>query len=153
MQGEFFPTLLFGFHKGENMDKSPHKSDFVSVNGIRLHYLDWGGSGEPLLFLPGLGNSAHIFDGFAPLFTDKFRVLALTRRGHGDSDHPESGHDVDTLTEDIRCFMDELNIEKASGMWEIGIICFGEHESNYEIIEASHDVSSIAFGHTSVVLA
>ena len=113
MQGEFFPTLLFGFHKGGKMDKSPHKSNFVNVNGIRLHYLDWGGEGETLLFLPGLGNTAHIFDDFAPCFTDRFHVLALTRRGHGDSDHPESGYDVDTLTEDIRCFMDELNIEKA----------------------------------------
>jgi len=35
------------------MDKSPHQSDFVNVNGIRLHYLDWGGTGETLLFLTG----------------------------------------------------------------------------------------------------
>jgi len=95
------------------MDTSPHKSDFVNVNGINLHYLDWSGEGETLLFLTGLGNSAHIYDDFAPRFTDKFRVLALTRRGHGDSDYPESGYDVHNLTEDIRCFMDELKIEKA----------------------------------------
>src|SRR6185295_6344375 len=95
------------------MDISPHKSEFVSVNGIKLHYLDWGGDGDVLLFLTGLGNSAHIFDDFAPRFTDQFRALALTRRGHGDSDYPESGYDVHTLTEDVRCFMDELNIEKA----------------------------------------
>jgi len=95
------------------MDTSPHKSDFVNVNGIRLHYLDWGGEGETLLFLTGLGNSAHIFDNFAPRFTDEFRVIALTRRGHGDSNYPEAGYDVHTLTEDLHCFMDELNIEKA----------------------------------------
>jgi non-heme chloroperoxidase len=95
------------------MDKSPHKSDFVNANGINLHYLDWGGEGETLLFLTGLGNSAHIFDNFAPRFTDRFRVLALTRRGHGASDYPKAGYDVHTLTEDIRCFLDELNIEKA----------------------------------------
>jgi pimeloyl-ACP methyl ester carboxylesterase len=55
-----------------------------------------------------------IFRQFAPRFNDKFRVLALTRRGHGDSDCPENGYDADTLTEDIRQFMDYLNIEKAS---------------------------------------
>jgi hypothetical protein len=33
------------------MDKSPHKSDFVHVNGINLHNLDWGGNGDVLLFL------------------------------------------------------------------------------------------------------
>ena len=95
------------------MDTSPHKSDFVNVNGIRLHYLDWGGSGDVVLFLAGMGCNAHIFDHFAPRFTDKFHVIALTRRGHGESDHPEAGYDVDTLTEDIRQFMEVLEIDKA----------------------------------------
>ena len=95
------------------MDKSPHKSDFVHVNGINLHYLDWGGSGELLLFLAGMGCNAHIFDDLAPRFTDSFQVMALTRRGHGESDHPETGYDVDTLTEDLCQFLDALGIEKA----------------------------------------
>jgi pimeloyl-ACP methyl ester carboxylesterase len=94
------------------VDKSPHKSEFVNANGIRLHYLDWGGSGLILLFIPGLGCNAHIFDTFAPRFTDKFRVLAVTRRGHGESDHPETGYDVDTLAEDLHQFLDALKINK-----------------------------------------
>ena len=96
------------------MDRSNPKSDFVHVNGIRLHYLDWGGSGPTLLFLTGMGSSAYIFSRFAPRFTDRFRVLALTRRGQGDSDYPETGYDADTLTEDIRQFMDHLQVEKVS---------------------------------------
>ncbi len=95
------------------MDTSPHTSDFVNVNGIRLHYLDWGGNGPALLFLAGLGCTAHIFDRFAPRFIDTFHVLALTRRGHGESDYPETGYDIDTLTEDIRRFLDTLKIERA----------------------------------------
>ncbi len=95
------------------MDTSPHKSDFVNINGIRLHYLDWGGRGTPLLFLAGIGCNAHIFDGFAPRFTDQFHVLALTRRGHGESDYPETGYDIDTLTYDIRLFLDALRIDQA----------------------------------------
>ncbi len=95
------------------MDISPHSSNFVNVNGIRLHYLDWGGTGPVLLFLAGLGCTAHIFDRFAPRFVDQFHVLALTRRGHGESDYPETGYDIDTLTEDIRQFMDALKIDQA----------------------------------------
>ncbi len=94
------------------MDRSPHKSDFVNVNGIRLHYLDWGGDGPVLLFIPGLGCSAYIFRKFAPRFTDKFHVLAFDRRGHGDSDYPETGYDVDSLTEDLRQFLDALKIRQ-----------------------------------------
>jgi len=95
------------------MNLSTPKSDFAHVNGIRLHYLDWGGNGPTLIFLTGMGCSAYIFNKFAPRFTDQFHVLALTRRGQGDSDYPESGYDADTLTEDIRQFMDALKIEKA----------------------------------------
>jgi len=94
------------------VDKSPYKSDFVTANGIKLHYLDWGGSGPALLFIPGLGCNAHIFDTFAPRFTDKNQVLAVTRRGHGISDHPETGYDIETLTEDIHQFLDALKIDK-----------------------------------------
>ncbi len=95
------------------MDTTQFKSNFVKVNGIRLHYLDWGGNGTVLLFLTGMGNSAYIYGEFAPRFNDKFHVIALTRRGHGDSDYPESGYDVDTLTEDVRQFMDSFAIDKA----------------------------------------
>jgi non-heme chloroperoxidase len=95
------------------MNASNPKSDFVQVNGIRLHYLDWGGNGPTLIFLTGMGCSAYIFNQFAPRFTDRFRVLALTRRGQGDSDYPDTGYDADTLIEDIRQFMDRLNVQKA----------------------------------------
>jgi pimeloyl-ACP methyl ester carboxylesterase len=96
------------------VDKSPHQSSFVTVNGTKLHYLDWGGKGKVLLFLAGLGNSAHIFDDIAPKFTDRFRVLALTRRGHGQSDKPVTGYDLPTLTEDIRQFLNQLNIKRVT---------------------------------------
>lgn len=95
------------------MNTSNPKSDFVHVNGIRLHYLDWGGKGSTLIFLTGMGSSAYIYNKFGPRFTGRFRVLALTRRGHGDSDYPETGYDADTLTEDIRQFMNALKIQKA----------------------------------------
>ena len=94
------------------MDTSSVNGNFVNVNGVRLHYLDWGGNGTVLLFLTGMGCSAHIFDRIAPRFTDKFHVLALDRRGHGNSDYPETGYDPDTLTEDLRHFLDILKIKQ-----------------------------------------
>lgn len=94
------------------MDDSPHISGFVQVNGVRLHYLDWGGNGPALVFLPGLGCSAHIYDRFAPRFCHRFHVLALTRRGHGESDYPPGGYDIETLTGDLRLFLDALGIDQ-----------------------------------------
>ncbi len=94
------------------MRSSARKSEFVKANGIRLHYLDWGGQGPVLLFLAGMGCGSYIFSQFAPRFTDKFQVLAVDRRGHGDSDYPETGYDPDTLTEDLCQFLDAVRIDE-----------------------------------------
>jgi murein DD-endopeptidase len=94
-------------------DKSPHKPGFITVNGVKLHYLDWGGKGQTILFLHGLGDTAHIFDDLAPQFTNQFRVFGLTCRGHGQSEKPETGYDTGTLVEDVRQFLDALKIERA----------------------------------------
>jgi non-heme chloroperoxidase len=90
----------------------PHRareptSSFVTGAGeIRLHYLDFGGTGEPVLLLPGAGNTAWIYSDFAPRLARDHHVLALTRRGHGESDMPETGYDQATLVDDIRLFLD-----------------------------------------------
>ena len=74
------------------VDTAHHKPGFVTVApGVRLHYLDFGGTGQPLVLLAGLGNTAHAYDDFAPALTDRFHVIALTRRGFGESSHPDSG--------------------------------------------------------------
>jgi pimeloyl-ACP methyl ester carboxylesterase len=97
-------------------DTSPHKSAFVEANGVKLHYLEWSGSGKQgvLLMLAGLGNDAHVFDGFAVRFTDRYRVLALTRRGWGESGKPRTGYDVKTRAEDLRRFLDALGIARVT---------------------------------------
>lgn len=96
------------------VDRSPHRSGFVTVNGVKLHYLDWGGKGQALLFLGGLNTTAHVFDDIAPRFTDRFRVLALTRRGMGQSDKPTTGYDTDMLVADTVAFLDTLKIERVN---------------------------------------
>jgi pimeloyl-ACP methyl ester carboxylesterase len=99
---------------GEATDTSRHKSSFVTANGIKLHYLDWGGSGDVLLLLAGQGYDAHAFDGFAEKFTDRYHVIGLTRRGFGESAAPKSGYDTATRVKDIREFLDVLKIKKAN---------------------------------------
>ncbi len=87
--------------------------NFFDSDGIRLHYIDFGGQGRPLVLLAGLGGTAHIYRSLAPRLTPRFRVVALTRRGHGRSERPETGYELDTLVDDILRFLDELKIERA----------------------------------------
>ncbi|MGC2288710.1 MAG: alpha/beta hydrolase [Thermoplasmata archaeon] len=93
-------------------DPSPHTSSFVNVNGTRLHCLDWGGSGPNLILIHGALENPHLFDDLAPAFTDRFRVIAYARRGHGRSDS-KGPFDNATLTEDLRQLMDAHSIGKA----------------------------------------
>src|SRR5215471_11526696 len=94
------------------IDKSPHKEMLVKVNGISLEALDWGGQGETVLLLAGLGNTAHIFDNLAPQLTNHFHVFGLTRRGYGHSDKPQTGYDAKTLVEDIHQFLDVKSVKR-----------------------------------------
>src|SRR5437762_1139849 len=93
-------------------DKSPHKTGFITVNKVKLHYLDWGGAGDTLLFLHGMSGTAHFYDAFTPRFTNQLHVIGLTRRGHGESEMPETGYDTATLVEDVRQFLDALKIQR-----------------------------------------
>jgi esterase len=65
-----------------------YQDRFVTVNGLRLHYLDWGTAGKPpFLLLHGGSAYAHWWDFVAPALVENFQVVALDQRGHGDSDH------------------------------------------------------------------
>lgn len=86
---------------------------FFDSDGVKLHYIDWGGTGEPMVLLAGLGDTAHQYRGLAPKLASRFRVVGLTRRGHGQSDRPNFGYDLTTLVEDIRRFFDALGIERS----------------------------------------
>jgi len=93
---------------------------FVRVNGVRLQVLDWGGTGDGLVFIHGLGDSPHAFDDIAPAFRDRFHVIAYARRGHGRSE-VKGPYDHATLVEDLRQLLDSLAIRRAVLVgWSLG---------------------------------
>ena len=95
-------------------DTSGHKVSFVTVEpGVQLEVLDWGGTGETMVLLAGLGNTAHVFDDFAHQFTDRFHVMGITRRGFGRSSQPAGGYDIATRARDDIKVLDSLNIRAA----------------------------------------
>lgn len=96
------------------LDSTPHEVSFVTVEpDVQLEVLDFGGSGEAMVLLTGLGDNAHVWDGFAYQFTDDFRVIGITRRGFGRSDQPPGGYDVRTRVRDDVAVLDHFGIEKA----------------------------------------
>ena len=83
---------------------------FVTVNGLRLHYLDWGGAGrQPLVLVHGLDRTAHTFDHLAPHFTSRYHVLAIDMRGHGDSAwDPQARYVVEDHAQDLAAVIEQL---------------------------------------------
>jgi len=106
------PRTVTAGAKDTWVDTSQHKMGAVKANGIKLAYLDWGGSGPPLILLAGAEDTAHVYDEFGPKLAYHFHVIGLTRRGFGQSDKPNSGYDVETLVEDIHKTLLELKLKR-----------------------------------------
>jgi pimeloyl-ACP methyl ester carboxylesterase len=83
------------------------------VNGLRLHYLEWGkGDSEPMLLLHGFMGHAHVWDNVASVFAERYRVLALDQRGHGESEWPEVGaYSIYDHYVDICGFIETLDLK------------------------------------------
>ena len=93
-------------------DPSPHTTRFVTVDkDVRLEVLDWGGSGRPIILLAGGGNTAHVFDDFAPKLTAHYHVYGITRRGFGASGYSATDHPADLLGDDVVAVIDTLNLK------------------------------------------
>ncbi|MEX2373276.1 MAG: alpha/beta hydrolase [Dehalococcoidia bacterium] len=59
---------------------------WVTLNGIEMHYLDWGNPHlPPLVLLHGGSLTAHTWDMASLLLRDRYHVIALDQRGHGDT--------------------------------------------------------------------
>jgi pimeloyl-ACP methyl ester carboxylesterase len=114
-------TILFGSLLGTLysqpaaswQDPSPHTVQFVRVDdAVRLEVLDWGGTGRPVVLLAGGGNTAHIFDEFAPKLTANYHVYGITRRGYGASDFSATDDPADRLGDDVAAVIDALKLKK-----------------------------------------
>ena len=111
-----FVLFCTAAHAQDAPDVSPHKIQFVTVDtDVKLEVLDWGGTGRPLVFLAGLGNTAHVFDKLAPKFADHHHVYAITRRGFKPSSAPpptNENYDADRLGDDVLAVIDALKLDR-----------------------------------------
>lgn len=89
---------------------------FIKIRGANLRYVDWGDNGPPLLLFHGDMRTARSFDAVARDLRDKFHVMSLDARGHGDSDWTPRGYRWNERTEDLADFCKELGLRDAIGV-------------------------------------
>jgi pimeloyl-ACP methyl ester carboxylesterase len=101
----------------QTTERGPQPEEhFANVRGVRLRYVDWGDNGPPALFLHGDMRTARSWDAVARDIFDRFHILALDSRGHGDSDWPDSGYTFADRTEDLAQFCDAVGLTGAIGV-------------------------------------
>ncbi|MFE1770633.1 alpha/beta fold hydrolase [Streptomyces sp. NPDC059008] len=89
----------------------PATSRWVRSGGTRLHVLDYGGDGVPLVVLPGITSPAITMDFVARELTDLVRPLVLDVRGRGLSD--DGGrYDLDAYAEDTEAVVTGLGLDR-----------------------------------------
>jgi non-heme chloroperoxidase len=82
-------------------------------DGTRIYYKDWG-SGPPIVFSHGWPLSADAWeDAMLFLGSHGYRVIAHDRRGHGRSDQPWKGNDMDTYADDLSALLETLDVTGA----------------------------------------
>jgi esterase len=88
------------------------KSKTLRVNGVRLHYLEWGSErARPIVLLHPAPLNAHVWDHLGPILAAQFHVIAPDSRGFGESAWSDS-YDGDVFLDDLHALLDALSLKK-----------------------------------------
>ena len=103
---------------------------YVEANGMRFHYLDWGSPEKPpAVLLHGFAQTGHSWDFVALGLCDRFHVIALDQRGHGDSDWaPDGDYSPEAAQQDLHAIVEALGL---SDFLLIGLSMGGRNSFTY----------------------
>jgi len=101
---------FFGHHDGPG--KGGEERTMLLPSGIVMHYLEWGDeAAPPIVLLHDVSDCCHAWDEIARPLADKYRVLALDMRGHGETTwHPKHNYSIESLVEDVHELVVRLSL-------------------------------------------
>ncbi|WP_049565214.1 alpha/beta fold hydrolase [Nonomuraea sp. SBT364] len=83
---------------------------FETSDGTRLAYEDYG-QGDPIVFVASSMLCSDMWEYQVPCFVERgYRCVSLDRRGHGRSDRPSTGYDLDTAADDLAVLIERLDL-------------------------------------------
>jgi len=94
---------------------APVVDELIEMRGLRFHYRDWPSTrpgARDLVLLHGFTGHARSWDAFAAAMTDRYRVLALDQRGHGETAWaPADRYGVEEMAQDLTAFGAALGLK------------------------------------------
>lgn len=92
-----------------------YRDAYVTANGLKHHYLEWGDPAAPaIVLLHGTTSNAHSWDQVSAALAPRYRVLAIDCRNHGDSEASFDTFSRLALTDDVAAIVDELGLQQFS---------------------------------------
>ena len=150
-------SLFITCHNSErNQSMNAEKTiteGFIETQEVTLQYLDWGGKGQTLVLLCGLGDTPFLFDSLAKELSNHFHVIGYSRRNHGKSKSDDEKYDNATLVADLKLLLDSLRIDKTNLLgWSLGgneitefAALYPERVSKLIDFESGYDLSDGGF--------
>ena len=89
-------------------------SHTVVRDDIKLHHLDWGNQGQhPIVLVHGSRLHAHVWNDFSHRFKDRFHVVAVDQRGHGDSGWcARNRYDLEDFYQDLQAVIEARGLTR-----------------------------------------
>ena len=112
---------------------SPYTDRYVTVNGLRLHYQEWGTPGSPdVVLVHGWSTSAPVWHEIAEALSPDYHVVVPDNRGNGESEVPTGGFRISDYAADLVGLIEAIGMERPAlvgSSWggNIGTYVVAEH--------------------------
>lgn len=106
-------TALFFLLANPALVRPEGTSHFASLDGLRVHYTDYGKGAATIVFVHGWNCDESAWKHQAPALAAKMRVITIDLPGHGQSDKPEIRYTMDLHARALEVVLREAETESA----------------------------------------
>lgn len=106
------PSLVLRFEGHSSTRRTLPREEFIPLKEVTLHVVDWAGGEPTVLGIHGSAGMAHTFGALAERLAPTVRFVGVDLRGHGFSDKPPAGYDLERHVEDVRQLIAALGLRR-----------------------------------------